>query len=239
MTAGLAAPLVAQFESLPADWRLRCAAFLAGPVLPSLCRFVDNRIADGATVYPQAPLAALSAAGFDAIRVVILGQDPYHGPGQAHGLAFSVRAGVRAPPSLRNILAEAARDACGNRPGPVCLQRWARQGVLLLNSVLTVEQGQPGSHAGRGWEAFTGAIIEALARRTEPKVFLLWGAQAQAHEPAIARGAGAHLVLKANHPSPLSARRAPAPFVGCGHFSQANDFLVTRGRVPIDWCAPD
>jgi uracil-DNA glycosylase len=239
MTAGLSAPLAAHFDSLPPGWRLPCAPFLAGSARATLCRFVDQRLADGAVVYPATPLAALGATGFDAVRVVILGQDPYHGPGQAHGLAFSVPAQTRAPPSLRNILAEVARDAGCAGAAPVSLQRWARQGVLLLNSVLTVEQGRPASHAGQGWEAFTAGIIGSLARSAEPKVFLLWGAQAQAHEAAIAGGAGVHRVLKANHPSPLSARRAPVPFIGCGHFSQANAFLVAHGRTPIDWCAPD
>jgi len=237
MTAALAAPLAAHFETLPADWRESCAPFVRGESFDVLCRHVDGRIAEGIVVYPRAPLAALDATRFDDVRAVILGQDPYHGPGQAHGLAFSVLPGVAPPPSLRNILQEVRRDCARAQPGPVCLLRWARQGVLLLNSVLTVEQDAPGSHARRGWESLTGALIEAVSRHGRPKVFMLWGAQAQAHEQAIARGARVHCVLKANHPSPLSARRGPTPFIGCAHFSEANAFLASQGREPVDWCA--
>jgi uracil-DNA glycosylase len=232
-------PLAAHFDAMPVTWRAAAAPFLASPTLEALCRFVDGRIAEGTAVYPPWPLAALDGAAPSAVRVVIVGQDPYHGPGQAHGLAFSVPAGVPAPPSLRNILAEVARDCGCADPGPTCLQRWARQGVLLLNRVLTVEKDRPASHAQRGWEAFTSGLIEALAEEPSPKVFLLWGAHAQSLAPAIAGGGRAHCVLQANHPSPLSARRAPVPFLGCGHFSAANRFLVSQGRAPVDWCASD
>jgi len=233
----LAAPLAAQFETIPIEWRAASTPFLRSAAFDQLCGFVDARVAAGATVFPPEPLSALTGVGPAEVRVVILGQDPYHGAGQAHGMAFSVRDGVRAPPSLRNILEEVARDCRCDCAGAVCLQRWARQGVLLLNTVLTVERDRPASHKRRGWEQFTGGLIEALACEPSPKVFLLWGAQAQSERPAIARGAGGHQVLLANHPSPLSARRGPSPFVGCSHFSAANQFLRKRGRGTIDWCA--
>jgi uracil-DNA glycosylase len=233
----LAAPLARQFEVLPPHWHAASELFLRSDACRALCRFVDERIADGASVYPPQPLRALDEASPSAVRVVIVGQDPYHGPGQAHGLAFSVPEGTAAPPSLRNLLAEVARDCgCANK-GSVCLRRWARQGVLLLNRVLTVEKDRPASHAGRGWEPFTDGLIEALAVDPTPKVFLLWGAHAQSLRLAILARGGAHRILAANHPSPLSARRGPVPFVGCGHFSTANEFLRSHGRAAIDWCA--
>jgi len=232
----LHAPLAAQFDALPSAWSALSAPFLRGEIFDRLCRFVDGRIADGATVYPPRPLSALVGAAPADVRVVIVGQDPYHGAGQAHGLAFSVPDGVRPPPSLRNILTEVARDCGCARDAAANLQRWARQGVLLLNSVLTVEQERPASHAGHGWERFTSGLIETLASEPSPRVFMLWGAHAQRLQPAIARG-GACRVLVANHPSPLSARRGPLPFVGCAHFSAANEFLRSRGRGEIDWCA--
>ena len=231
----LHAPLAAQFDALPSAWRALSAPFLRGEMFDRLCRFVDGRIADGATVYPPRPLSALEGAAPADVRVVIVGQDPYHGAGQAHGLAFSVPDGVRPPPSLRNILIEVARDCGCTRDAAANLQRWARQGVLLLNSVLTVEQERPASHAGHGWEQFTSGLIETLASEASPKVFMLWGMHAQRLQPALARG-GACRVLVANHPSPLSARRGPLPFVGCAHFSAANEFLRSRGRGEIDWC---
>ena len=229
--------LAAQFEALAPEWRAASEAFIGSAAFEQLCGFVDGRIQSGAIVLPPRPLAALEIVAPGAVRVVIVGQDPYHGAGQAHGLAFSVPEGVPAPPSLRNILDEVARDCRCARAAPVCLQRWARQGVLLLNAALTVEQDQPASHARRGWEQFTSRLIEALARERAPKAFLLWGAHAQALQPAIARASHAHCVLRANHPSPLSARRGPSPFVGCSHFSAANEFLRSRGRGAIDWCA--
>jgi uracil-DNA glycosylase len=190
----------------------------------------------GTPTYPSEPLRALQLTPFEEVRVVILGQDPYHGPGQAHGLAFSVPHGVALPPSLRNIFKELQRD-CGCREQySGNLESWARQGVLLLNAVLTVESGRPASHARRGWEQLTDALIAALARDPVPKVFLLWGAHAQAKEALIAQAGGPHLVLLANHPSPLSARRPPVPFLGCGHFSAANRFLRSQGRGEIEWC---
>ncbi len=172
----------------------------------------------------------------DEVRVVILGQDPYHGPGQAHGLAFSVPDGVRPPPSLRNIFLELRSDLGCEIPVSGSLERWARQGVLLLNAVLTVEDGQPGSHTGKGWELLTDELIAALAQDCAPKAFLLWGAQAQVKQALIEAASQSHLILVANHPSPLAARRPPVPFLGCHHFSRANAFLAKHGRSSVDWC---
>lgn len=236
----LRAPLRSHFDAMPAAWAQVAGDFGASEACESLCRFVDGRVAAGAIVYPERPLAALEATAPAEARVVILGQDPYHGPGQAHGLAFSVPEGTRAPPSLRNILAEVARDCACSSAAAVNLQRWARQGVLLLNAVLTVEKDRPASHARQGWEPFTSAIVAALARDPAPRAFLLWGLQAQALAAIIesnrSGGRSGILILRANHPSPLSARRAPVPFIGCAHFSQANAFLSAHGRAPVDWC---
>ena len=173
----------------------------------------------------------------DQVRVVILGQDPYHGEGQAHGLCFSVRPGVRPPPSLVNIYKELQADLGLPRPGHGFLEHWARQGVLLLNSVLTVEMGLAASHRERGWEKFTDAIIRLINDRREPVVFMLWGSYAQkkaAFVDSTDRG-GRHLVLRAAHPSPLSAHNG---FFGCRHFSRANAFLAAQGLPPIDWSLP-
>jgi uracil-DNA glycosylase len=183
-------------------------------------------------VYPTAPhvLRALDAVPPDDVRVVILGQDPYHGEGQAHGLAFSVPQGMKPPPSLRNILKEVASDL-GDSPADFTdLSPWARQGVLLLNTVLTVEAGRPGAHAGWGWERLTDEIIAHLGRSSEPRVFMLWGAPARRKAGLIDRAS--HCVLEAPHPSPLSAYRG---FFGCRHFSQANAFLQAHDRGAIDW----
>lgn len=184
------------------------------------------------TVYPRAAdiLHAFRRTPFEAVRVVILGQDPYHGPGQAHGLSFSVPAGVPPPPSLQNIFAELRRDLGLPAPTSGDLGRWADQGVLLLNATLTVRAEQAGSHQGRGWERFTDAAIQALVRDREGLIFLLWGRHAQAKEGLI--DSDRHYVLKAPHPSPLSAHRG---FIGCGHFSQVNELLAARGGDPIDW----
>ena len=165
--------------------------------------------------------------------MVILGQDPYHGPGQAHGLCFSVRPGVRVPPSLENIFKEIQRDLGIARPDHGCLTPWADRGVLLLNSVLTVEEGHAGAHANRGWEGFTDAAIDALNREREGLVFLLWGSYAQRKGQLI--DSRKHCVLKSVHPSPLSAHRG---FLGCGHFAAANRYLQDRGEPPIDWSLP-
>jgi uracil-DNA glycosylase len=243
LAAALDTPLQSHFAALAPHWQALLADWLAGAGRTQLAGFVDGRRAAGARIFPAHPLAALRDCAARDVRVVILGQDPYHGPGQAHGYAFSVPPGVRLPPSLRNIFQELARDLADGRsvPRSGSLLHWSRQGVLLLNTVLTVEQGTPGSHAGRGWEGFTDALIDRLAREPSPRVFLLWGAHAQAKRARIETAAAAlpaaarpH-VLVANHPSPLSARRPPLPFVGCGHFSQANGYLRENGLAPIDW----
>lgn len=214
-----------------------------------LAGFIEARLAAGAVVYPPQPLRALELTPPAKVRVVILGQDPYHGPGQAEGLAFSVAPGIKLPPSLRNIFKELVRDpALSGTPTalPVngSLLRWAQQGVLLLNACLTVEDGQPGSHAGQGWEVLTDSVLKAVLSQSGPVVFMLWGAHAQRMAEVVrSHGAvtqvkgdgGRHLILCANHPSPLSALRLPQPFIGCGHFSQANAFLQRQGNSPIDW----
>jgi uracil-DNA glycosylase len=229
------------------DWRPVLDSFLSSATGQQLGRFLCERLASGSTIYPPQPLRALALTPLAQVEVVILGQDPYHGPGQAEGLAFSVAPGVKLPPSLRNIFKEIARDpGCGNGAAPTpaegSLVRWALQGVLLLNTCLTVEDGQPASHAKRGWEVLTDAIVAAVASRESPVVFMLWGAHAQAKQ-SIIEAAGAnregaatqHLLLTANHPSPLSALRPPKPFLGCGHFGLANDFLRQHGCQPIRW----
>jgi uracil-DNA glycosylase len=218
---------------LAPGWRTCVEAFLASDEGLRLTGFLDERRRAGAVIYPPQPFTALMLTPFDAVRVVILGQDPYHGAGQAHGLAFSVPTGVKPPPSLRNIFMELQRDLGCTPPSNGSLEHWARQGVLLLNAVLTVEDGAPGVHARRGWESLTTALLARLAEDAQPKVFMLWGAQAQARRAGVGEP---HLVLEANHPSPLSARRPPVPFLGCGHFSRANEFLDSRGRGSIDWC---
>jgi len=234
--SALAGSLRAHFAYLSENWRKCLEAPLAADSTSALVDFVDGRLAAGATVYPRQPLAALQACEPADVRVVVLGQDPYHGPGQAHGFAFSVPEGVRPPPSLRNIFLELARDCSCPARRSGCLLGWSQQGVLLLNSVLTVEAGRPGSHAGHGWEPLTDAVVSVLAGLPAAKVFLLWGAQAQAKRERIEAGRAPHLVLCANHPSPLSARRGPLPFLGCGHFSQTNEYLTSQGLAAIDWC---
>ena len=229
-------PLAAHIEALSGDWRALAERFAGSPPGAALQAFLARRAAAGATIFPPRPLRALELTPLAGVRVVILGQDPYHGEGQAHGLAFSVPDGVRPPPSLRNVFLELRSDLGCAVPASGNLERWARQGVLLLNAVLTVEQGMPASHAGRGWEAFSDSLIDALAGDPRPKVFLLWGAHAQAKRQRIDAAGRAHAVLAANHPSPLSARRPPQPFLGCRHFSRANAFLVAQGRGAVDWC---
>jgi len=222
---------------LASGWQPVVDAFFAGSAGLRLAGFIRERLAGGATIYPPHPLRALEITPLDQVHAVILGQDPYHGPGQAQGLAFSVPPGVKLPPSLRNIFKE--RRAGADEPEPVdgCLIDWARRGVLLLNAVLTVEEGQPGSHAGKGWEVLTDALLAEVAARASPCVYLLWGAHAQAKAGLIEQTAAAHgrdaLVLQANHPSPLSARRPPVPFLGCGHFPRARDWLACRGIAGV------
>ena len=220
---------------LESSWKARVGDWFARDDMRALSAFLRQRKAAGATVFPPGGeiFAAFDATPFDAVKVVILGQDPYHGPGQAHGLCFSVRPGVPVPPSLDNIYKELARDTGFVRPDHGCLLPWARRGVLLLNSVLTVEAGQPGSHQGKGWEGFTDHVVDVLNREREQLVFLLWGSYAQKKGAVI--DARRHRVLKAPHPSPLSAHRG---FLGCGHFSAANQSLARSGQAPIDWALP-
>jgi uracil-DNA glycosylase len=235
----LRAPLARSFDGVAEAWRTVTEPFRQGPVGRALIDFVDRRVREGAVVFPDRVFHALDFRPPEATRVVILGQDPYHGPGQACGLAFSVARGQgRFPPSLRNILKEVARDTGRASISDGDLSPWARQGVLLLNTVLTVEEGQPQSHAGQGWEALTDALLGCVAAQPEPVVFMLWGASAQRKRVLVERGGAArHLVLAANHPSPLSAARGPLPFLGCGHFGQANRFLARHrpGSGSIGW----
>ena len=222
------------------DWRPVLRHFLASSQAQQLGQFMRQRLAARAVIYPPQPFHALALTSLAAAKVVILGQDPYHGPGQAQGLAFSVAPGIKCPPSLQNIFKELSREGLmRSSPHDGALARWAQQGVLLLNTCLTVEQGQPASHAKQGWEALTDDIIRAVAQKNEPLVFMLWGAHAQAKQGLIqsvgSEAAGLHLVLTANHPSPLSAVRPPKPFIGGGHFSQANVFLSRQGAAPVVW----
>ena len=220
---------------LEASWKAHVGAQFERPQMQALAEFLRAEKRAGKVIFPPGPriFAALDATPFDAVKVVILGQDPYHGPGQAHGLCFSVLPGVPVPPSLDNIFKEIARDLGLPRPDHGCLLPWARQGVLLLNAVLTVEQGRAGSHQGKGWEGFTDACVDALNREREGLVFLLWGSYAQAKGKLIDRRR--HLVLQAPHPSPLSAHRG---FIGCGHFSRANEYLRDRVKYSIEWRLP-
>jgi len=219
---------------LDASWKAHVGYWFERPEMKALSEFLRAEKAKGKTIFPPGPeiFAALNATPFDSVKVVILGQDPYHGPNQAHGLCFSVQPGVRAPPSLENIFKEIERDLGIARPDHGCLTPWAHQGVLLLNAVLTVERGLAGSHQGKGWEGFTDACVDALNREREHLVFLLWGNYAQAKGKLIDRQR--HLVLRAPHPSPL----ARGGFDGCGHFSRANEYLKDHGETPIDWRLP-
>ncbi|MDR6789024.1 uracil-DNA glycosylase [Sphingomonas sp. BE138] len=220
------------------SWRAALAATLAGDDMAALARFLADEEAAGATIFPPAAdrFRALELTPLPDVRVVILGQDPYHGAGQAHGLSFSVRPGVKPPPSLVNIYRELADDLGIAVPAHGFLEHWARQGVLLLNTVLTVAAGRAAAHRGRGWEQLTDAIIRAVAERAAPTVFMLWGAHAQAKSALIAAtGAERHLILAAPHPSPLSAYKG---WFGSKHFSRANAFLAANGRGTVDWSVP-
>ncbi|HEY5804230.1 MAG TPA: uracil-DNA glycosylase [Lysobacter sp.] len=221
--------------SLEPSWKERIGDYLQRPDMQALSGFLRDRKAAGVNVYPPGPniFAAFDATPFDDAKVVVLGQDPYHGHGQAHGLCFSVLPGVPVPPSLLNIFKEIERDLGVARPDHGCLLPWARRGVLLLNAVLTVEEGRAGAHQGKGWEGFTDHVVDTLNREREGLVFLLWGSYAQAKGKVI--DSRRHRVLRAPHPSPLSAHRG---FLGCGHFSAANEYLQRRGQAGIDWSLP-
>jgi len=257
--SGVPAPAVARLLdwqpahwSVAPDWQPVVARFFESATAQQLGRFIAGRLAAGATIYPPQPLRALDLTPLTDVRVVILGQDPYHGPGQAEGLAFSVAPGIKLPPSLRNIFKELARERISREPKvpsiPLpangSLAHWAEQGVLLLNTCLTVEEGQPASHANQGWEVLADEIVKTVIDGGRPMVFMLWGAHAQRMAETVRRlGVTAaegttparHLILSANHPSPLSALRPPLPFLGCGHFGQANAFLQQHGCRPIAW----
>jgi uracil-DNA glycosylase len=223
------------FAAIPQSWKKPLEQVCQRPEIDALVQFLQDRQAAGAIIYPQKQniFAALRATPFDKVSVVIVGQDPYHGAGQAHGLSFSVPPNVAQPPSLRNIFKELQSDLGIPLPHTGTLTHWADQGVLLLNALLTVEENSPASHAGKGWELFTDAIIAELVKRPQPTVFMLWGAYAQkkvAHLD-LHIDPSRHLILKAAHPSPFSV----TGFLGCRHFSQANAFLKQHNLPEIDW----
>ena len=218
------------------SWKVALGKEFASPYMSALKAFLKNEKVAGKTIFPKGAeyFRALDLTPLDEVKVVILGQDPYHGAGQAHGLCFSVRPGVRIPPSLVNIYKELQSDLGIAPARHGFLEHWARQGVLLLNSVLTVEESRAASHQGQGWEQFTDAVIRAVNEDCEHVVFMLWGSYAQKKAAFVDRSR--HLVLKAPHPSPLSAHNG---FFGSRHFSQANEYLVSQGRNAIDWQLPD
>lgn len=227
-----------QHWPVASDWRPAVEAFLDSPAGRSLGGFIHERLQAGATIFPPRPFRALELTPLACVRAVILGQDPYHGLGQAEGLAFSVAPGVKPPPSLRNIFKELGRQpVAAGEPVNGSLVDWARRGVLLLNTSLTVEEGQPASHARRGWELLTDALIEQVAATASPCVYFLWGAHAQAKAGRIESTAQAHgrqaLVIQTNHPSPLSATRAPVPFIGSGQFLRARQWLAAQGVTGV------
>jgi uracil-DNA glycosylase len=233
----LTVPLPDLLERVAPDWLDLVRAWRDSRAGRALIERVEARRVAGASIYPGEPLRALALTPSHALRVVIVGQDPYHRPGQAEGLAFSVPDGQRIPPSLRNVLAEMHRDLGLAPRRRANLAGWAAQGVLLLNTTLTVEGGRPGSHAGWGWEALTDEIVKTASRSEHAVVFMLWGAHAAAKRALIDESGPQRCVMVANHPSPLAARRGPTPFVGCGHFRATNRFLAVHdpGRPPIDW----
>lgn len=217
------------------EWLAVLAGEFEQDYMRDLKAFLLARRQAGAVIYPSGTeiFTALDSTPLSQVKVVILGQDPYHGPGQAHGLCFSVRAGVAPPPSLLNIFRELESDLGLPVPKHGHLQAWAEQGVLLLNAVLSVERGLAGAHQGKGWETFTDAVVAAVNQRCERVVFLLWGAHAQ--RKGLSIDTSRHLVLQAPHPSPLSAHRG---FLGCRHFSQANQWLAQHGVEPVNWALP-
>ena len=217
------------------SWKQRLGPEFEQPYMRQLKQFLQQRKSAGARIYPPGSLIfnALDSTPFESVRAVVLGQDPYHGPGQAHGLCFSVQPGVPTPPSLKNIYQAMQRDLGTQPASHGCLQAWAERGVLLLNAVLTVEAGQAGSHQGKGWERFTDRIVELLNQERDHLVFMLWGSAAQRKGAVVDESR--HLVLRAPHPSPLSAHRG---FFGCKHFSRANQYLEQHGLEPVDWSLP-
>lgn len=224
---------------LEKSWHALLKNEIAQPYVQELKKFLAKEKAAGATIYPPEPLVfhAFARTPWEKVKVVIVGQDPYHGEGQAHGLSFSVPCGVPPPPSLKNIFRELRDDLGISPPCSGCLEAWAEQGVLLLNATLTVQASKPQSHAGKGWEQFTDAVIAKLAEREQPLVFLLWGRSAQDKcAKILAKSNDRHLVLTAAHPSPLSATQG---FFGCRHFSKTNEALRKWGQTPINWSLPN
>ena len=219
-------------QLLPEPWSRHLAGEFEQTYMSELCAFLDGRKAEGKTIYPaeENRFAAFNETPFESVKVVILGQDPYHGANQAHGLSFSVLPGQKIPPSLRNIYKELHADLGVEIPEHGCLSSWAKAGVLLLNATLTVEEKTPGSHQGQGWESFTDAAIRLLSEKREHLVFMLWGKFA--HSKADLIDADRHLILKTTHPSPFSAHRG---FLGSAHFSKANEYLIANGYDPINW----
>ncbi|MCX4187880.1 uracil-DNA glycosylase [Methylophaga sp. OBS4] len=217
------------------SWQEVLGAEFAAPYMLALKQFLRAEKDNHKTIYPHSQnwFHALEATPLDQVKVVILGQDPYHQPGQAHGLCFSVQSGVKIPPSLVNIYKELQTDLGVEPVNHGYLESWARQGVLLLNAVLTVEDSKANSHQGKGWEQFTDKVIATVNEQCEHVVFMLWGSYAQKKGAVI--DPQRHLVLKAPHPSPLSAHRG---FFGCRHFSKANEYLLQHGKTPIDWQLP-
>lgn len=217
------------------SWLLHLQSEFDQPYMQGLRAFLLGEKSAGKTIYPDGKLIfnALNSTPLDKVNVVILGQDPYHGPGQAHGLCFSVQPGVDVPPSLKNMYQELASDVGFQAPNHGYLQAWAEQGVLLLNATLTVEARKAGSHQNKGWEQFTDAVVNVVNRECEHCVFILWGSYAQKKGRVI--DAGKHLVLKGPHPSPLSAYRG---FFGCKHFSKANEYLAENGKASVNWQLP-
>lgn len=220
---------------IEASWLEKLGEEFQKPYIKDLERFLGEEYATGKNIFPPFELIfnALCQTPFDEVEVVIMGQDPYHGDGQAHGLSFSVPPGIDPPPSLQNIFKELKADLNILPPNHGCLDSWAKQGVLLLNATLTVRSGEPKSHYGHGWEKFTDRIIQLLCERPDPIVFMLWGKSAYEKFSHIAGAvSNKHLILTAPHPSPLSAHQG---FLGCKHFSKANEFLIRSGKKPIDW----
>jgi uracil-DNA glycosylase len=221
---------------LEPSWKDRLLPEFSKDYMNDLREFLKREAAAKKRIFPRGPeyFAALNHTPFDQVKVVILGQDPYHGPGQAHGLCFSVKPGVQIPPSLQNIYKELKTDLGIEPAKHGFLEAWAKQGVLLLNATLTVEAGRAGSHQKKGWEQFTDAVIDRLNREREGLVFVLWGSYAQKKGEFIDRKK--HFVLQGPHPSPLSAHRG---FFGCRHFSQINEYLQSQGKTPIEWRLPE
>lgn len=224
-------------DGLAEGWADEFKSFFDSPQGQRLFDYLKSRIEAGAVVYPPDPYRVFRLTHPSDVRVVILGQDPYHGPGQATGMAFSVPPTLKKlPPSLKNIFKEIAAEGLGEHAACGDLTDWVRQGVLLMNAVLTVEDGSPQAHAGKGWEMLTDRLIERVLAEAKPVVFMLWGAWAQKKTELIERSAASEvLILASNHPSPLSARRPPVPFLGCGHFRRADEWLQAHGRGAVDW----